>query len=250
MNQGSEFSMYSVVIYANSNSTSYAFTTSVYFLFVTFEQQTINAMSYMAIYALVSTTIIESINYYSSDLVDFWSLFYIWSGTIELYNTTLRYLTFCILFHQNISSNKKPPLINTIGTNVTVKNCIFDNIIIPQTSSLFQFSDKGTYYSQLPYVYNQNFAHFENVTFNGISAYYVPNPPDPSLLTLPLLIYGSHSTSFPVHYTLINLTITNNFASIFYCFCIYCFVVSFKLFYLFHRFKHLFFNFQSTTSSA
>ena len=99
MNQGTEFSMYSVVIYANSNSTSYAFTTSVYFLFVNFGQQTINAMSYMAIYALVSTTIIESINYYSSDLADFWSLFYIWSGTIELYNTTLRYIIiFLVIF--------------------------------------------------------------------------------------------------------------------------------------------------------
>lgn len=99
MNQGTEFSMYSVVIYANSNSTNYAFTTSVYFLFVTFEQQTLNSMSYMAIYALVSNTIIESMNYYSTDLDEFWSLFYIWSGNIELYNTTLRHLiSFFIIY--------------------------------------------------------------------------------------------------------------------------------------------------------
>ena len=122
---------------------------------------------------------------------------------------------FLIYFIAFNSSKNIPPLINAIGSNITVKNCYFDNIGIPQTSSLMQFSDKSSYYSQLPYVLNQNYALFENITFNLIAAFPVPlYQVDKSLLTLPLLVYGSHSADFPLHYSFTNLIMNNNIASI------------------------------------
>jgi len=90
MNQDANlFNMYSVLVYANANSTEYAFTTNVYFLSVSFTQQTDQYISYMAIYALVSNTYVDNISYFSPDLGQFWSLFYIWSGFISVTNTVL-----------------------------------------------------------------------------------------------------------------------------------------------------------------
>ncbi len=107
-------------------------------------------------------------------------------------------------------------MISAIGSNLTVKNCYFENISIPRTSSLIDLSDKATYYNQFPYVYNKISAFFENLTFNFISAFDVNNVADPNLLALPLLIRGSHSLIYPSDYTFRNVIMTNNIASIFF----------------------------------
>lgn len=84
-----DFSMYSAVVYANANSTLHTYTSNVRFLSVRVTQQNKGLISYMMIYALVSSTFVDNFTYHAPDIIDFWSLFYIWSGTIYLTNTNL-----------------------------------------------------------------------------------------------------------------------------------------------------------------
>ena len=95
-------------------------------------------------------------------------------------------------------------------------NCAFQEISIPEISSFLQFTDKGSYYSQLPYVFYETIAVFINVTFENITAFTVMYPVDPSLLTLPLVIYGEHSITYPLNYIFENVTFLNNIAGIIY----------------------------------
>ncbi len=198
------------MIYANSNSTNYALTTSVYLLFVNFHQFTVDSTSYMAIYALVSYTRVENMNYYSNGIINYWSLFYIWSGTIEIYNTNIRQFFIYNIFDCFYSSKNIPPLVYAVGTNITMKNCYFNHIRIPKISCLIQLNDKSAYHDTgLPYVANRNHALFENLTFNFVSTFEAPVS-DPSLLLVPLFVAGSHSQHFPLDYLFLNVTMTNN----------------------------------------
>lgn len=90
-------SIYSVFIYVNANNTNFAFSTNVYFLSVFFSFTTEAQVSFMALYGLISNTYINNLTFYASDLNDFFFLFYIWSGRIEMRNTYLEFI-FLILF--------------------------------------------------------------------------------------------------------------------------------------------------------
>lgn len=103
-----------------------------------------------------------------------------------------------------------PPLIGTIGANVTVQNCEFRNLVIPDLFTFFQFTDKGSYFIQLPYVTSPIFGFFENVIMDSISTPLIPSH------TLPLAVYGTHSTDFPMSYIFNNCSFTNNIGSIFF----------------------------------
>lgn len=89
-------SIYSVFIYVNANNTNYAFSTNVYFFSVFFSFTTGPQVSFMALYGLISNTYIYNLSFYASDLNNFFFLFYIWSGRIEIKNTYLEFIFFVI----------------------------------------------------------------------------------------------------------------------------------------------------------
>ena len=123
------------------------------------------------------------------------------------------YLEFILIFKSFkfifISSGKAPPLIGTIGANVTIKNCSFTNILVFDNLTLFQFTDKGSYYINLPYVEGIIYGIFEDLIIEALVTPMIPSH------TLPLIIYGTHSEKYPMYYQFKNCSFTLNKASIF-----------------------------------
>ena len=85
------FSVYSVFIYVNTENVALAFSTSVYFLSTSFLLETLNYVSFMAVYGLLSNTYVDNMSFYATNMTEVWSLFYIWNGNFYIKDTILRY---------------------------------------------------------------------------------------------------------------------------------------------------------------